>query len=123
MVISTPRKYADNLIFLIYIPGNFVIYISGSELLVRVNASGHVVETVYDAGINKLADAGVFELGDDLIVVMESPHIKRLNFTSPSYPEIDTYSFTSGGPVITPYLVIIFCILMFQKAKFPNSNF
>ena len=80
----------------------FVICISGSELLVRVNATGGVVGTVYDAGSNILK--GVYELGDDLIVVMEET-TKRLKFTSNLYPEIETYSYRAGSAEVIPYLV------------------
>ena len=74
----------------------------GSELLVRVNATGGVVETVYDAGSNKLT--GVYQLGGDLIVVMEET-TKRLKFTSNLYPEIETYSYSAGSAEVIPYLV------------------
>ena len=80
----------------------FVICILGSELLVRVNATGGVVETVYDAGSNKLT--GVYELDGDLIVVMEET-TKRLKFTSNLYPEIETYSYSAGSAEVIPYLV------------------
>ena len=80
----------------------FVICISGSELLVRVNATGGVVGTVYDAGSNELT--GVYELGVDLIVVMEET-TKKLKFTSNLYPEIETYNYRAGSAEVIPYLV------------------
>ena len=82
-----------------------MICISGSELLVRVNGSGAVVDTVYDAGSNELR--GAYILGDDLIVVMKSPFVKRLSFTPP-YQEIDSYNYSSGSSYVIPYLVMVF---------------
>ena len=71
-----------------------------------MNATGGVVETVYDAGSNELR--GVYELGDDLIVVMNSPYIKRLKCNPPLYPEIQTYNYSAGISEVIPYLVMIF---------------
>ena len=95
-----------------------MICISGSELLVRVTATGAVVGTVYDAGRSELR--GVYELGDDLIVVLESPYIKRLNFNPPLYPEIDTYNYIAGISEVIPYLVMIFCIEDIVANTLPN---
>ena len=81
-----------------------MICISGSELLVRVNGGGAVVDTVYDAGSNQLR--GAYILGDDLIVVMRS-FVKRLRFTPP-YQEIDSYNYSSGSSYVIPYLVMVF---------------
>ena len=78
-----------------------------------MNATGGVVGTVYDAGRNELR--GVYELGDDLIVVMESPYIKMLNFNPPLYPEKDTYNYSAGISEVIPYLVIIFCNRYYGK--------
>ena len=71
----------------------------------RVDDTGAVIEPVYDAGSHEVR--GVYELGDDLIVVTKSPYVKRLDFMSPSYPEIDSYSYSAGVADVIPYLVMI----------------
>ena len=96
-----------------------MICISGSELLVRVSATGAVVGTVYDAGSNEIS--GVYELDDNLIVVLESPYIKRLNFNLPFYSEIDTYNYSAGISEVIPYLVMIFCITDTVASIIPNA--
>ena len=81
-----------------------MIYISGGINIVRVNETGAVVGTVYDDNLYELR--GVYEVGDDLIVVTDAL-TSRLKFNPPSYPEIDTYYYYAGFSEVIPYLVII----------------
>ena len=111
-------KSTVNYDIVVYLCDSQYICISGSELLVRVSATGAVVGTVYDAGSNDLR--GVYELGDNLIVVLKSPYIKRLNFNLPFYSEIDTYNYIAGISEVIPYLVMIFCMTDIVANISPN---